>query len=105
MNIQLLYTVSFPRWRILPSFLIVNKVDQPAGTGFSYASTDRYVHTIDTVGSSTFARCVVRLNLLLQAQQQLMEFLKNFYDVFPQYKTMDVRVFLLVVCFLLNTSF
>ncbi|KAF8806260.1 pheromone-processing carboxypeptidase KEX1 [Phlegmacium glaucopus] len=46
-------------------------VDQPAGTGFSYTSTDRYVHTTDV------------------AQQQFMEFLKNFYDVFPEYKTMD----------------
>ena len=27
-------------------------VDQPAGTGFSYASTDRYVHTIDIVRNS-----------------------------------------------------
>ena len=30
------------------------KVDQPAGTGFSYAGTDRYVHTMDIVCSSTF---------------------------------------------------
>jgi carboxypeptidase D len=29
-----------------------------------------------------------------------MEFLKNFYDIFPQYKTMDVRVPLAVVLFL-----
>jgi carboxypeptidase D len=34
----------------------VNKVDQPAGTGFSYTSTDRYVHTIDIVSSFTLAR-------------------------------------------------
>ena len=33
-----------------------------------------------------------------------MEFMKNFYDVFPEYKTMDVCVFLLVVCLLLDTS-
>lgn len=79
-------------------------MDQPAGTGFSYTSTDRYVHTTDIVGSSTLRNPVIRLNLLLQAQQQLMEFLLNFYDVFPEYKTMDVRIFLLVVYFLLNTS-
>lgn len=41
------------------------KVDQPAGTGFSYTSTDRYVHTIDIVSSSTFARHVIRLNLFI----------------------------------------
>ncbi|KAF8165686.1 pheromone-processing carboxypeptidase KEX1 [Crassisporium funariophilum] len=46
-------------------------VDQPAGTGFSYTSTDKYVHDIGP------------------AQQQFMEFLKNFYQVFPEYKTMD----------------
>lgn len=34
-------------------FSCVNKVDQPAGTGFSYAATDRYVHTTDIVCRST----------------------------------------------------
>ena len=43
----------------------INKVDQPAGTGFSYTSTDRYVHTTDIVGSSTFARRLIRPNLPL----------------------------------------
>jgi hypothetical protein len=43
----------------------VNKVDQPAGTGFSYTSTDRYVHTTDIVSSSTFAGLVIRLNLFI----------------------------------------
>ncbi|KAF8204768.1 pheromone-processing carboxypeptidase KEX1 [Pholiota molesta] len=46
-------------------------VDQPAGTGFSYTSTDKYVHTMDI------------------AQQQLLTFLKNFYEVFPEYKHID----------------
>ncbi|KAF9567426.1 pheromone-processing carboxypeptidase KEX1 [Agrocybe pediades] len=46
-------------------------VDQPAGTGFSYTSTDKYVHTIDV------------------AQQNLLEFLRNFYLVFPEYKNVD----------------
>ena len=37
------------------SFILshVNKVDQPPGTGFSYTSTDRYVHTTDVVRSYT----------------------------------------------------
>jgi len=30
-------------------FIKLPLVDQPAGTGFSYTSTDRYVHTLDTV--------------------------------------------------------
>ena len=52
---------SIPRWcsvRPLDLFLIMTlltcmcTVDQPAGTGFSYTSTDRYVHTIDVVRNS-----------------------------------------------------
>ncbi|KAG6891309.1 Cell death protease [Termitomyces sp. T32_za158] len=46
-------------------------VDQPAGTGFSYTSTDRYVHT------------------LTEASTQFLEFLRNFYQVFPEYKNVD----------------
>ncbi|KAF8969392.1 pheromone-processing carboxypeptidase KEX1 [Flammula alnicola] len=46
-------------------------IDQPAGTGFSYTSTDKYVHTMDV------------------AQQNIIEFLKNFYSVFPEYKNVD----------------
>ncbi|KAJ7784094.1 Alpha/Beta hydrolase protein [Mycena metata] len=46
-------------------------VDQPAGTGFSYTSTDKYVHTLD------------------EAANQLLEFMRNFYKVFPEYKHMD----------------
>ncbi|KAF7335334.1 Pheromone-processing carboxypeptidase KEX1 [Mycena sanguinolenta] len=46
-------------------------VDQPAGTGFSYTSTDRYVHT------------------LAEAATQFLEFLRNFYEVFPEYQNMD----------------
>ncbi|KAF5388045.1 hypothetical protein D9615_000707 [Tricholomella constricta] len=46
-------------------------VDQPAGTGFSYASTDRFVHTLD------------------EASVQFLEFLRNFYQVFPDYQNVD----------------
>ncbi|KAH9482330.1 Cell death protease [Psilocybe cubensis] len=46
-------------------------VDQPAGTGFSYTSTDKYVHTTDV------------------AQGNFLEFLRNFYLVFPEYKNVD----------------
>ncbi|KAF5321764.1 hypothetical protein D9619_000585 [Psilocybe cf. subviscida] len=46
-------------------------IDQPAGTGFSYTSTDKYVHTIE------------------EAQKHMIEFLKNWYKVFPEYKHVD----------------
>ncbi|KAJ3993693.1 Alpha/Beta hydrolase protein [Lentinula boryana] len=46
-------------------------VDQPAGTGFSYTSSNHYVHTLQ------------------EGSEQWLEFLRNFYKVFPQYKRMD----------------
>ena len=50
------------------------KVDQPAGTGFSYTSTDHYVHSLP------------------QASEQLVQFLRTWYKVFPEYMAMDVRL-------------
>ncbi|KAF8489108.1 alpha/beta-hydrolase [Gautieria morchelliformis] len=47
-------------------------IDQPAGTGLSYTSTDKYVHE------------------LTESADQVVEFLHNFYDVFPEYKMADV---------------
>ncbi|KLO08516.1 KEX1 protein [Schizopora paradoxa] len=49
-------------------------VDQPAGTGFSYVSTDRFVHDIKT------------------GAQQVVEFMRNFYKIFPEYKSMDTYI-------------
>ncbi|KAF9266185.1 alpha/beta-hydrolase [Marasmius fiardii PR-910] len=46
-------------------------VDQPAGTGFSYTSSNNYVHTLE------------------EAATQFTEFLRNFYKVFPEYQRMD----------------
>ncbi|KII94629.1 hypothetical protein PLICRDRAFT_127694 [Plicaturopsis crispa FD-325 SS-3] len=46
-------------------------VDQPAGTGFSYTSTDKYVHG------------------LTQASEQFIEFLTTFYKIFPEYLSVD----------------
>jgi carboxypeptidase D len=46
-------------------------VDQPAGTGFSYASSDKYVHE------------------LTDAAQQFLIFLNHFYKVFPELQTVD----------------
>ncbi|KAJ7205304.1 Alpha/Beta hydrolase protein [Mycena pura] len=52
-------------------YMTVVYVDQPAGTGFSYTSTDHYVHT------------------MAQASAQFIQFMYNFYEVFPEYKGMD----------------
>ncbi|KAF8638538.1 hypothetical protein AX17_002081, partial [Amanita inopinata Kibby_2008] len=46
-------------------------VDQPAGTGFSYTSSDNFVTSLD------------------EASKQFIIFLKNFYKVFPEYQHMD----------------
>ncbi|KAF8231386.1 alpha/beta-hydrolase [Tricholoma matsutake] len=46
-------------------------VDQPAGTGFSLVSTDHFVHTT------------------AEASAQFIEFLRNFYQVFPEYRNVD----------------
>jgi carboxypeptidase D len=48
-------------------------VDQPAGTGLSYTSTDHYVHTLP------------------QATEQVIQFLHTWYKIFPEYLSMDVR--------------
>jgi carboxypeptidase D len=49
-------------------------VDQPAGTGYSYASTNHYVHELS------------------EATDQFMVFLSNFYAVFPELKSMDTYI-------------
>ncbi|KAL0070176.1 Cell death protease [Marasmius tenuissimus] len=46
-------------------------VDQPAGTGFSYTSSNNYVHTLP------------------EASVQFLEFMRNFYKIFPEYQRMD----------------
>ncbi|KAI0960156.1 hypothetical protein AcW1_004754 [Taiwanofungus camphoratus] len=46
-------------------------VDQPAGTGFSYTSTNHYVHDLP------------------EASRQFVQFLTNFYMVFPEYRHVD----------------
>jgi carboxypeptidase D len=48
-------------------------VDQPAGTGYSYVSTNGYVHELDV------------------AADHVVDFLKRFYRVFPEFQNMDVR--------------
>ncbi|THH11718.1 hypothetical protein EW145_g477 [Phellinidium pouzarii] len=46
-------------------------VDQPAGTGYSYTSTNRFVHELSS------------------AADQVVEFMHNFYQIFPEYQQMD----------------
>ncbi|KAF8760117.1 Serine carboxypeptidase [Rhizoctonia solani] len=49
-------------------------VDQPPGTGFSYTSTDKYLHELD------------------EAASHVVQFMKNFYAVFPELEEMDVNL-------------
>ncbi|KAF8559462.1 carboxypeptidase KEX1 [Imleria badia] len=46
-------------------------VDQPAGTGLSYVSTNHYVHTLE------------------EATDHVIQFLRTFYQVFPEYLSVD----------------
>ncbi len=48
-------------------------VDQPVGTGFSYANTNSYLHELNEMADS------------------FMVFLEKFFKVFPEYETDDVR--------------
>jgi carboxypeptidase D len=47
-------------------------VDQPVGTGFSYANTDSYLHDLDEMSA------------------HFMIFLEKFFDMFPEYERDDV---------------
>ncbi|TIB98733.1 alpha/beta-hydrolase [Wallemia mellicola] len=49
-------------------------IDQPVGTGYSYAQTDSYVHELD------------------QAADQFITFLNNFYEIFPELKNTDTYI-------------
>ncbi|KAH7912950.1 Alpha/Beta hydrolase protein [Hygrophoropsis aurantiaca] len=46
-------------------------LDQPAGTGLSYTSTNHYVHS------------------LTEASKHVIQFLRTFYQVFPEYRHVD----------------
>ncbi|KAI9064815.1 alpha/beta-hydrolase [Trametes sanguinea] len=49
-------------------------IDQPAGTGFSYAPSNKYDHELP------------------EASAHFVEFLRNFYRVFPEYKDVDAYI-------------
>ncbi|CAK1362592.1 Pheromone-processing carboxypeptidase kex1 [Cercospora beticola] len=49
-------------------------VDQPVGTGFSYADTNSYVHEMD------------------QMADQMVQFLKAFFEIFPEHKNTDLYI-------------
>jgi carboxypeptidase D len=65
-------------------------VDQPAGTGFSYTSTNRYVHELSEVRFPPHSANIAELKV--QAAYQFNEFLQNFYNVFPEYAKMDASL-------------
>jgi carboxypeptidase D len=69
--------------------LISSLVDQPVGTGFSYTGQDNYVAELDEV--CTYFLPAVFSNMLFQAAGQVVEFMRNFYSVFPEFQNMDVR--------------
>ncbi|KAI0337935.1 alpha/beta-hydrolase [Trametopsis cervina] len=46
-------------------------IDQPAGTGFSYTASNKYLHELP------------------EASDHIIQFLRNFYTVFPEYSTLD----------------
>lgn len=52
----------------------VSLVDQPAGTGYSYVSKGKYVKSGE------------------DAARHVVTFLRNFYDVFPEYEKMDTYI-------------
>lgn len=49
-------------------------LDQPVGTGFSYADTDKYMHELD------------------ETADQMVVFLTKFFELFPHYEPDDVCV-------------
>lgn len=71
---KLEWTVAGGAWNEYTDILFL---DQPVGTGFSYASTDGYAHN------------------LTQAAKDISYFLKRFVEVFPEYsKDADVDFFI-----------
>lgn len=97
-NIQLWYMVRdvFSNHRKKSDTMIV---DQPAGTGFSYTSTNNYVHTLEQVSPSSVFHSILILTPT-QASEQWLQFLRNFYKVFPEYRRMDVWLSLISSAFM-----
>lgn len=98
--------VLFRSWHLtVTSFQTLNliisilAVDQPVGTGYSYGSTDGYVHDLDQV---SFALSKPRRRSSsfrpIQVSVQVNKFLQNFYDVFPEMALIDVRPSTLHLC-------
>jgi carboxypeptidase D len=64
-------------------------VDQPAGTGFSYTSTNHFVQSLEEVRIPLLSHREPSA-MTEQASVQWLQFLHNFYKVFPEYHKMDV---------------
>ena len=54
-------------------YFVQHTVDQPAGTGYSYVTKNDNVRE------------------LADSADQVVNFLENLYQIFPEYATMDVR--------------
>lgn len=79
-------------WVQLPADYFLLPVDQPAGTGFSYTSTDKYVHGLTQVIPSLESSQDLVAHLHFQASEQFIEFLTTFYKIFPEYLSVDVSL-------------
>lgn len=64
------------RWDEFANLLFV---DNPVGTGFSYASGDSYLHELDDMAA------------------QFVVFMEKFFEMFPEFELDDVRPFLYVL--------
>ena len=86
----ILFTVSHPAFLLRKHTLTdVIAVDQPVGTGFSYGSTDKYIKELKDV---RFHSCLPGQLILthIQLPTQVLEFMRNFYKVFPELAGTDV---------------
>lgn len=63
-------------------------VDQPPGTGYSYIPTNGYLHELDQVCYAVDD--VLGVWLTAKGSKHLIQFMKNFYSVFPELKGQDV---------------
>lgn len=66
-------------------------MDQPAGTGYSYINTDSYIHELNDVRVDNLATLLLIIDVLSQAADYVVEFLRKFYLIFPEFENMDVR--------------
>ena len=69
------------------------EVDQPPGTGYSFIPTNNYLHELHQVGSAEH-RCSTPTDG--QGSAHLIQFLQNFYHIFPDLSGVDVSRLVIV---------